>query len=138
MNAGDLAHRVWADEPVAAQNEIGEEIITWTPRQQLWCSIAPSGGQQAIKAGERVAYIDTVITVRWSAFAARITPKWRLRFVRSGLSITYTIVKPGAENLMRMQYIEFGCIAFAPELTTLAVPAVGGSSYADGYADGYA
>lgn len=116
MNAGDFAHRVWADEPVASRNDIGEEILTWTPRQQIWCAIEPAGGQQSIRADERVAVIDTLITVRWSAFTSSIMPKWRFRFLRGGLTKTYTIVRPAVEDKMSRQYLAFACLAFVPEL----------------------
>lgn len=117
MNAGDLSHRVWVDEPVTSRNDIGEEVITWTPRHQIWCAIEPAGGQQVIRADERVATIDTLITARWSAFTSGITPKWRFRFVRGGFTRTYSIVRPAIEDKMSRQYLAFACLAFSPELS---------------------
>lgn len=109
MNSGDLKRRVWADEPVATRNAIGEEITVWTPRGQFWCAIAPVGGQELIRAGQMVADIDAIITARYTAFTASITAKWRLRFVRDGKTLIYNIARPPVEENMGMRRIDFAC-----------------------------
>lgn len=111
MSAGKYRHKVWADEPIAAQDEdTGEEVVEFVARGSMSCAIEPITGREALRADQILADMDTRITVRWSPFAAQITAKWRLRFERYGSqSVTYNITRPPAEKFMGMREIEFMC-----------------------------
>jgi len=111
MKLGDYQHKVWADEPVITQDpDTGEEVIDdWTPRGRMSCAIEPISGRERLRADLIIADMDTRITVQWSTFAAAITAKWRLRFVRNGTNVIYNISRPPSEKLMGMREIEFVC-----------------------------
>jgi SPP1 family predicted phage head-tail adaptor len=107
---GEYRHKIWADEPVATQDEdTGEEVVEFVPRERVSCKIEPFDGREALRADQILADADTRIVVPWSSFAATITAKWRLRFVRTGTSVIYNIARPPAERLMGMREIEFVC-----------------------------
>lgn len=80
MRAGLLTRRLALEEPVATQNATGEEIITWTLLSEVWATIEPIRGREALLAGAALAIMDTKIRIRWSPDVDVITEKWRARY----------------------------------------------------------
>lgn len=66
MKAGELRHRIMIQEkqtPVA-QNDYGEEVITWSEVAEVWAAIEPLRGREFLEAQRAGAEVTTRIRVR--------------------------------------------------------------------------
>ena len=104
MRAGLLTRRLALEEPVVSQNETGEEETVWAPLGEVWATIEPIRGREALLAGVNLATMDTKITIRWSPDVDAVTTKWRASY----RDTIYDIVSVAHKNLGRRQ-IELLC-----------------------------
>ena len=102
MKAGKLRHLVAFDEPIAEQNETGEEVVTFTEAFRLPASVEPLSGRERITTGQVIAEGNTRICIRWSPQADRINAKWRARHG----GVIYNISGPPAHIDKRRAEIE--------------------------------
>jgi SPP1 family predicted phage head-tail adaptor len=88
MRAGLLNRRLKIERPQVVKNSVGEEITTWQDYATVWASIEPIRGNEALRAGQVLAEMDTRIKIRWSEGVKNIEENWRL----SHEGIIYNIV----------------------------------------------
>lgn len=110
MRAGLLTRRLLLEEPVVSQNETGEEIATWAPLGEVWATIEPIRGREALVAGANLSIMDTKIVLRWSPTVDAITTKWRASY----RDTIYNIVSIAHIRIGRRQ-IELLCRSGASE-----------------------
>jgi SPP1 family predicted phage head-tail adaptor len=79
VRAGALNRRINVDEPIATQNETGEEELTFSEVGTVWGMIQPGKGKEPQIAGQVIARLTSLATIRWTPNVDRITAKWRLR-----------------------------------------------------------
>lgn len=77
MQAGKLDRTLVLQEPAAAQNELGEEIIAWTTRATVKATIKAVRGREALTANQPLAQMDTRIYIYSSAATNALNEKWR-------------------------------------------------------------
>lgn len=79
MKAGKLDRRILIEKKAVVQNDLGEEVETWTTLATVW------GSKQDISDGERVAAAEV---------SATITTRFRIRY-----SSAVAVVNPGDHRL---------------------------------------
>ena len=102
MRAGSLRHRILVEQPITAQNETGEEEITWSSFGTFWGSVEPLRGRELLRSEQILATMDTRIRLRWSERANQIVAKWRMQH----LGVIYNIVSSAHIDMARRE-IEF-------------------------------
>lgn len=80
MNAGKLNRRIWVDEPVTTQSASGEQVGTFEPFAEVWGSIEPIRGREALVNTVNLSQMDTRIRLRWTPQLDAMTTEWRLRY----------------------------------------------------------
>ena len=76
VGIGALRHRVTLEQPLRAGDGGGGAHVTWSALAQLWASVSPASGSEAVIAEAVSGRISHVITLR---FRTDITPAMRLR-----------------------------------------------------------
>jgi SPP1 family predicted phage head-tail adaptor len=80
MQAGKQNRRVAIDVPMTTQNATGEEITDFVELSEVWASIEPIRGREALLNGLNAAQMDTRIRMRWSEALDAMTTEWRIRY----------------------------------------------------------
>lgn len=77
MRIGPLRHRVNIQQPIATQNDFGEEIITWSTLASVWANVLPASGRESyVSAGEQqLAVITHRVQLR---YRTDLGPKMRV------------------------------------------------------------
>lgn len=86
MRIGPLRHRVTIQQPVATQNDFGEEIITWSALGSAWAAVLPASGRESyVSAGEQqLAVITHRVQIR---YRTDLDPKMRIVWEDRNLDI---------------------------------------------------
>lgn len=108
MEAGKLRSRIQIQEPVTAQDDVGQAISTWMSRMEAWAHIEPLRGRERISGGAQQSEMDTRITFKWTPKAAQIRPTWRVVHEAGGVVTIYNI-KSVANVDMRNREAELMC-----------------------------
>lgn len=80
MQAGKLDRRLTILRATTGRDAFNATVETWGDFVTVWASHVPATGAERIAAHEKGAELTAVFEVRWSAEAASITPKDRVRF----------------------------------------------------------
>lgn len=84
MNAGRLNKRVAFERPLETSNGAGGTIEGWAPEFTVWAVYRRLRGGETVQAARLAGSQPTVITVRSSVQARRVTTDWRARDERTG------------------------------------------------------
>lgn len=103
MTPGSLRHRLLLERPQVSQSDTGDEVVTWVAIATVWAAIEPVKGREALRAGQVLADIDTLITIRWSSQVDAVTAKCRARYINSTRAITYDVVSVAHVKLGRQE-----------------------------------
>ncbi|MGE0764893.1 MAG: phage head closure protein [Hyphomicrobiaceae bacterium] len=76
FHIGALRHRIVLESPVRATDGGGGAVVTWLVVAELWASIEPTAGSEAVVADQVSGRISHVITVR---HRPDVVPAMRLR-----------------------------------------------------------
>lgn len=105
MRAGPLKRRAVFEAPMQVFDATGGVAISWVPRAEVFASIEPIGGREAIFGNQPLGEMDTRIRVRWTPALAAVSSSWRIRHG----TIIYSIVRPPAEIRLGRREIELMC-----------------------------
>ena len=63
FNIGSLNQRIVFTAPTSTQDEVGQQVLTFSTYAERWANVTPSGGGEAFEGQEKVAsiYIDVVV-----------------------------------------------------------------------------
>jgi SPP1 family predicted phage head-tail adaptor len=84
MSAGRLNQRVAFESPDDASNGAGGTLEGWAAEFTVWAGYRRLRGGETVQAARLAGSQPTVITVRTSSQARRITTDWRARDDRTG------------------------------------------------------
>lgn len=88
MRAGQLDHRVTIRRAVVERNAFNEAVDVWHDLVTVWAMRRDASAAESYRAHEVDAEITTRFTIRWSALAATIDPRDRIRFRGAEYNIT--------------------------------------------------
>jgi SPP1 family predicted phage head-tail adaptor len=77
MRAGAMRARVTLQQPVEAQNSLGEPVATWTDVDTVWAKVMPVDGREFAQLQSTQAEVTTRVYIR---FREDVRPKWRLTY----------------------------------------------------------
>lgn len=77
LQAGRLRHRLTIRQPTTSQNEVGEEIITWSTLATVWGRLDALRGEEQLAAKQLTAEIVARATLR---YRSDITAEMRLQY----------------------------------------------------------
>jgi len=75
MRAGLLRHRVMLQEPIKAQNDVGEEEIVWRDVKEVPAEVLEMRGREYLTAREVHSELTTTIRIR---HRTDVTVEWRV------------------------------------------------------------
>lgn len=79
MQAGKLRHRVTIKYKVATLNDLSEEVVVWTPLDEVWAAVEPLRGREYLDSRQAQADVDTRIRIRYQD-GITILPSMRIYF----------------------------------------------------------
>lgn len=79
MRSGQLRHVVELQRPTLTQNELGEQVTTWTTQHTVWAAVDPLMGRELFDAtaAQVEATISHRVTIR---YVAGLDSEWRVLF----------------------------------------------------------
>jgi SPP1 family predicted phage head-tail adaptor len=112
---GPFNQRVIFEKKSVSQDELGQEIATWTAMKTTWAHRRDMGGDERIRADQPLATRAAIFTVRW--FAGLNAGDWRIKnektYDRSGnaIDLIWDIEGIAEPRNTRRQYWELTCFA---------------------------
>jgi SPP1 family predicted phage head-tail adaptor len=67
LPVGALRHRIRLEQPTRLADGGGGAVVTWTPVADLWASIKPTSGREALVADQVAGRVSHEIHVRYRA-----------------------------------------------------------------------
>ena len=67
MRAGSLRHRAVLQSYTVTQNDIGDEVQSWSTVKSIWCDISPTSAGESFEAEQSVHRITHEIKLRGNA-----------------------------------------------------------------------
>ena len=67
LPVGALRHRISLEQPARLADGGGGAVVTWTPVAELWASIKPTSGREALVADQVAGRVSHEIHVRYRA-----------------------------------------------------------------------
>lgn len=103
IGAGPLREMLTAQLRQQVDDDYGNTVGAWQGQHQHAAAVEARRGSEAVIAGRLQGVVAYIVTARYSASAAQITPDWRFVDARSGVvyAIRTAVPRP------RRDYIDF-------------------------------
>lgn len=106
--AGNLRERFAAESRQKVDDGAGNEVSgPWIEQCEFAASIEARRGGEAVIAGRLQGTVNYIVTGRYSAAMASVTPDWRLRDARTGATYAIRTAVPRP----RRDYIDFDVVS---------------------------
>lgn len=98
LRAGTLSSKVSIQQPVTAQDALGQPIQAWVEVAKVWANIADISGREFIASGAMQHTVQTKITIR---YRAGIVPAMRVVHQADSYNIE-AVLTQGSLSLLLM------------------------------------
>ena len=99
MRAGKLRHRVMLQEPIKAQNDVGEQEIVWRDIKEVPAEVLELRGREYLSAREAHSELTTKIRIR---HRTDVTVEWRVTHGTRAYNVEHVVDPTGRRRELEL------------------------------------